>query len=276
MRLHRLRVEAFGPFAAPAEVDFDALTDSGLFLLHGATGAGKTSLLDAVCFALYGQVPGARATGRARLRSDHAATGVAPRVVLELTVAGRRLEVTRSPEWSRPKKRGEGTTREPARTDVRELVDGTWQVLVGRRSDEAGLLLRDLLGMGLEQFTKVVLLPQGEFAAFLRAGAEQRAELLGRLFAIERYTGAETWLRDERQRLAREVAEADTARDALVARAHEVSQLIAGAPLAAEDEMALADPPGPEVVEALAATAVTARDLAAASAAARGAEDVAA
>ena len=71
MRLHRLQVQAFGPFAELQQVDFDALAEGGLFLLHGPTGAGKTSVLDAVCFALYGRVPGARATA-SRLRSDHA------------------------------------------------------------------------------------------------------------------------------------------------------------------------------------------------------------
>ncbi|HEY6794867.1 MAG TPA: AAA family ATPase, partial [Kineosporiaceae bacterium] len=77
MRLHQLTVTAFGPFAGTEHVDFDALAASGLFLLHGPTGAGKTSVLDAVCFALYGSVPGARA-GATRYRSDHAPEGVAP------------------------------------------------------------------------------------------------------------------------------------------------------------------------------------------------------
>ena len=87
MRLHLLEIDAFGPFAGHESVDFDDLTASGLFLLCGPTGAGKTSVLDAVCFALYGQVPGARAlgAGRASLRSDHAAEGVAPQVVLDVT-----------------------------------------------------------------------------------------------------------------------------------------------------------------------------------------------
>ncbi|KQX66490.1 AAA family ATPase [Angustibacter sp. Root456] len=260
MRLHRLQLEAFGPFATRQVVDFDLLSGDGVFLLHGPTGAGKTSVLDAVCFALFGQLPGARREGRPRLRSDHADATTPPRVVLELTIGGRRLEVTRSPEWQRPKKRGHGTTREPASTDIRELVDGAWRVLVARRSDEAALLLHDLLGMGLEQFTKVVMLPQGEFAAFLRAGAQQRAELLSRLFDIDRYAGVETWLRDERQRLTRLVAAADAERDALVARAQQAALPVVGAVAAvagSAEEVALADPPGPRLVEAL-SSAVTA------------------
>ncbi len=95
MRLHRLDVTAFGPFAGSVTVDFDALSDAGLFLLSGPTGAGKSSVLDAVCFALYGDVPGDRAAAR-RLRSDHAAPDVAPRVVLEATLAGRRFRIDRS------------------------------------------------------------------------------------------------------------------------------------------------------------------------------------
>ncbi|MGN6612820.1 MAG: AAA family ATPase, partial [Angustibacter sp.] len=261
MRLHRLQLEAFGPFAAAQMVDFDSLSGDGVFLLHGPTGAGKTSVLDAICFALFGQLPGARREGRPRLRSDHADATTAPRVVLELTIGGRRLEITRSPEWQRPKKRGQGTTREPAATDVRELVDGEWRVLVARRSDEAALLLHDLLGMGLEQFTKVVMLPQGEFAAFLRAGAQQRAELLSRLFDIDRYAGVESWLREERQRLARLVATADSERDALVARAQQAALPVVGAVAAvagSAEEVALADPPGPALVEALSAAVAAA------------------
>src|SRR5260370_42020267 len=108
MRLHRLDITAFGPFGTTQKVDFDELSAAGLFLLHGPTGAGKTSVLDAVCYALYGQVPGARPA--TRLRSDHAVAGTSTEVVLELTVSGRRLEVTRRPEQRPAKKRGTGTT----------------------------------------------------------------------------------------------------------------------------------------------------------------------
>src|ERR1700755_3686674 len=94
MRPHRLRVTAFGAFAATEQVTFDDL--EGLFLLHGETGAGKTTLLDAIAFALYGRVPGERGTAR-RLRSDHASPATATEVELEATIGGRRLLVFRQP-----------------------------------------------------------------------------------------------------------------------------------------------------------------------------------
>ena len=97
MRLHHLTATAFGPFAGTETVDFDDLNDAGLFLLTGPTGAGKSSLLDAVCFALYGQVPGVR--GVKTLKSQHAAVDVAPEVVLDFSVRDRRFVVRRTPEW---------------------------------------------------------------------------------------------------------------------------------------------------------------------------------
>ena len=107
MRLHRLRMCAFGPFADDVTVDFDALAEDGLFLLHGQTGAGKTTILDAVAFALFGRVPGARHDAK-RLHSDHASAQQVPEVELEATISGRRLRIVRSPEYHRPKKRGTG------------------------------------------------------------------------------------------------------------------------------------------------------------------------
>ena len=176
MRLHRLSVRAFGPFAEPVEVDFDDLAQAGIFLIHGATGSGKTSLLDAVCFALYGRVPGLRPAGET-LRSDHAGADDVPEVQLELTVGERRLRVTRSPDHRRPKKRGSGLT--PVRGQVRLeqwSPDGGWSTLA-TRADDVGDSLGRALGMGLDQFAKVVLLPQGDFAAFLRATPEERRVL---------------------------------------------------------------------------------------------------
>jgi DNA repair protein SbcC/Rad50 len=203
MRLHRLEITAFGPFGATVDVDFDELSGAGVFLLTGATGAGKSSVLDAVCFALYGDVPGDRASAK-RLRSDHAEPGVAPRVRLECTLAGRRFRLTRSPAWERPKKRGTGTTREQPSVSVSERVDGEWRP-VTTRLDEAGQLVSHLLGMNLTQFTQVALLPQGRFQSFLRARSEDRHRLLQQLFRTGRFEAVEAWLRRRRSELASEV-----------------------------------------------------------------------
>ena len=201
MRLHHLEITAFGPFTDTVRVDFDRLSDAGLFLLSGPTGAGKTSVLDAVCFALYGDVPGDRSTAK-RLRSDRAAADTGTRVVLEATLAGRRLRLTRSPAWERPKKRGAGTTTQQASVVVMERVRGEW-ITHTTRLDEAGHLVADLLGMNLTQFTQVAMLPQGRFQAFLRARSEERKELLQRLFRTERFTDVERWLRERRVALRR-------------------------------------------------------------------------
>lgn len=202
MRLHRLTLTAFGPFAGTEEIDFDDLSGAGLFLIHGPTGAGKTSVLDAVCFALYGQVPGLRNRAKT-LHSDHAPADRAPRVELEFTVRGRRFRVRRSPEWSRPKRRGEGLTRENASVTLEELDDGGWSALT-TRLDEAGQFLTRQIGMSAEQFCQVALLPQGEFARFLRAGADERRAVLERLFATEVYAGVEKWLAERRTETWRE------------------------------------------------------------------------
>jgi len=205
MRLHHLTVAAFGPFADTVEVDFDAVGLTGLFLIQGPTGAGKTSLLDAICFALYAGVPGARPAGRA-LRSDHAARDAVPTVTLDFSAGTRRLRVSRSPEFLRPKKRGDGETRTQAMVVLEEHFGGLW-IPRSTRADEVGEIIIEVLGMGLEQFSKVVLLPQGEFAAFLRATADERRALLERLFDISAYTGVEAWLVEQRRLLAGNVAE---------------------------------------------------------------------
>lgn len=201
MRLHQLSATAFGPFADTVEVDFDALSEAGLFLLAGPTGAGKTSVLDAVCFALYGDVPGDRSSAK-RFRCDAAAPGVAPRVELELTVADRRLRLSRSPAWTRPKKRGTGTTTEQASVVLEERVDGAWQVL-STRLDETGHQVSALLGMTMTQFCQVAMLPQGRFQAFLRARSEDRHKLLQRLFSTRRFEEVERWVRERARELRR-------------------------------------------------------------------------
>ncbi|CNF67803.1 chromosome partition ATPase protein [Mycobacterium tuberculosis] len=241
MRLHRLEVAAFGPFSGTEVIDFDALSDAGLFLIQGRTGAGKTSILDAVCFALYGQVPGVRNAVKG-LRSDHAPAGAGPRVVLETTIRGRRLRITRSPAWERPKLRGTGTTTEHAKVVLEEFEHGAWTGLT-TRLDEAGDLVSRLLGMSAVQFCQVALLPQGEFAGFLRAGADERRRVLERLFATEVFTQVEKWLADRRAATGREAAELGAAAASVADRIAEA----AGAAVPREPRPAVPQPRRGEV-----------------------------
>lgn len=217
MRLHRLEIEAFGPFGGHEVVDFDALSDAGLFLLSGPTGAGKTSVLDAVCFALFGEVPGARDAAN-RLASDHRDPAATPRVTLEATVGGRRIRVSRVPRHLRPPKKGGGAAVEDAGGAVLQFADPSaddgWRA-VAAKIPEVRRELDPLLGMTAEQFLQVVMLPQGAFATFLRADAKARREVLERLFDAGRFSKIELWLqdraRDARQAVEQQQIAADTA-----------------------------------------------------------------
>ncbi len=205
MRVHSLQLQAFGPFAKRATIDFDALSEAGIFLLNGETGAGKTSVLDGICYALYGSLPGVR-TGSKSLRSDHAAPDAVPEVICEFSTGGRRFEVTRSPAWERPSARSKnGFTTAQAQSRLRERIDGTW-VEKSTRNDEVGQLLTEVLGLDREQFTKVAMLPQGAFAAFLRAKDKDREDLLRSLFDTSEYAATERIL-GERLTAARAEAE---------------------------------------------------------------------
>ena len=201
MRLHQLSITAFGPFVDTVDVDFDELAEGGLFLLTGDTGAGKTSVLDAVCFGLYGDVPGDRHTAR-HLRSDHADPLDEPEVRLVFSVGGRTFRFTRSPAWDRPRRRSGGTRRIQAHVVAEELRDGDWSTLTNRL-DEAGQLVTSLLGMTCAQFTQVAMLPQGRFQAFLRATSGERHAVLQRLFRTRRFEDVERWLVDRRIGLRR-------------------------------------------------------------------------
>ncbi|MFI5663819.1 AAA family ATPase [Streptomyces sp. NPDC051684] len=260
MRLHTLTITAFGPFGATQKVDFDDLSAAGLFLLHGPTGAGKTSVLDAVCYALYGSVPGARqgSGGQGQnLRSDHAEAGVRTEVTLDLTVAGRRLELTRQPPHLRPKKRGTGFTTEKAQSWLREYdaVAGKWKDL-SRSHQEIGEEITQLLGMSKDQFCQVVLLPQGDFARFLRADAEARGKLLGRLFDTHRFAAVEQRLAEDRKAAQKQVAAGDAE---LLADAHRMQQA-AGAVV--ELDPVDAAPGDPGTADAVLTWAATARSTA--------------
>ena len=249
MRLHTLTMTAFGPFAGTERVDFDRLGQGGLFLVHGPTGAGKTSVLDAVCFALYGSVPGARSKDRSP-KSDHAPPEREPEVTLEFTVQGRRIHITRKPRWERPKKRGSGTVTQNQKVVLTELVEGSWQG-VTTRPDEAGQFVGDLVGLTLTQFCQIVMLPQGDFAQFLRAKSDDRRKSLERIFNTRTFRDVEEWLGGHTRKLEHQVRSAEEAVREVAGRIAEVGRS--------------AVPQDPEEMTAWAAelatvTAATARD----------------
>lgn len=209
MKLHRLELTGFGPFRERQIVDFDAFDDDGLFLISGRTGAGKSSILDGVSFALYGSVPRYEGGDR-RLRSDHSFLTDPTEVRLEFTVGGTRWRVTRAPEYERPAKRGGGLTLESARAELEEWVDGAW---VGRaaKQREVGLALDEVLGLSAQQFQQVILLAQNKFSRFLLAPNAERQQLLRTLFGTKRFEAYKDAL-DERRRVAQKRLDENGAR----------------------------------------------------------------
>ena len=188
MRPVLLTLTAFGPYGGTEQVDFDQLEAEGLFLIHGRTGAGKTFLLDAVTFALYGRVAGGRTVSS--LRSDFADPRAEPMVSLEFRSQGATWLVERVPKHQRAKLRGEGMVDKPAKANLsRRAPDGTW-VTVATGVGEVDRKVCELVGLSAAQFQQVILLPQGRFEEVLRATSERREELLKTLFDT-RYEAAQ-------------------------------------------------------------------------------------
>lgn len=203
MKLHRLELTGFGPFREKQTVDFDAFDRDGVFLISGRTGAGKSSILDGVSFALYGSVP-RYDNGERRLRSDHSFLGDPTEVRLEFTVGGQRWRVSRAPEYERPAKRGDKLTTEIARAELEQFVDGDW---VGRAAKprEVALLLDDVLGLNAQQFQQVILLAQNKFSRFLLARNDERQQLLRTLFGTKRFEQYKDDLEERRRSAQREL-----------------------------------------------------------------------
>ena len=248
MRLHTLIMTGIGPYAGTETIDFDRFTASGRFLLTGPTGSGKTTIIDAIVFALYGQVADSSGSSKQRLRSTLVDAAARSEVDLIFSTSAGVYRILRSPEYWRPKKRGTGTTRQNAAAKLWRLSAPGGHALDEpiTRLEDVGAEVNRIVGLSRDQFTQTVVLPQGRFARFLRATSAERHTLLRDVFGTGVFDAIQAEIA-ERNRLTDR--EAQAARQALQARVEVAAPLLALLPIPSADDD---PPPG-----ALSATIVT-------------------
>ncbi len=200
MKPLKLTMRAFGPYANEQTLDFSVLKNRSFFLIHGPTGAGKTSILDAICFALYGDASISDRQLR-YMRSDYAEPDILTEVIFEFELRGDIYRVFRRPEQQRPKKRGKGHTKEAAKATFWRLLNNgqgsdKWTVITNGW-EKVNKEIERLIGFRSDQFRQVVVLPQGEFRRLLSANSLERQQILKVLFQTDRYRKIEEALKEE-------------------------------------------------------------------------------
>ena len=180
-----LTIEAFGPYRDSVTLDFSTLQDHSMFLISGPTGAGKTSILDAMVYALYGE-PSGEVRKIDAIRSDFAEPERMTRVDFSFAIGEAQYRVERLPKQLVAKKRGTGMREQNASATVYEMKDGEWKVIATSAAAIRDTVQR-IIGFRKDQFLQVVLLPQGEFRKLLVASTSEREELLHTLFRTELY-----------------------------------------------------------------------------------------
>lgn len=176
MKLKQLRMKAFGSFAKETIIDFDSM--DGLWLTTGPTGSGKTTIFDAVMYALYGESSGDERDGNS-MRSGYARPDEETFVELRFEQQGKEWTVYRSPAWKRPKQRGEGFTEQPARATLSSR-DETLDKRIDTR-------LAEIIGVSADQFRQLAMIAQNDFRRILTENAKDRCDLLRKLLGTERY-----------------------------------------------------------------------------------------
>lgn len=204
MRPLNLIMTAFGPFSGTETIRFTELGENPLFLINGPTGSGKTTILDAICFALYGKTTGDEREG-AQMRCDLSAAETLTEVTLEFRLSGRRFRIRRVPEQQRPKSRGEGTTTQAPEAQLFELpADGLERLIVSSKVSEATREIEELTGLSVDQFRQVMVLPQGKFRQLLMAESSEREKIFSQLFQTSIYKSLEESLKARSADIRRE------------------------------------------------------------------------
>ena len=191
MRPIRIEMSAFGPYAGKQTVEMNRLGTSGIYLITGDTGAGKTTIFDAIVFALYGTASSDRRSGD-MLRSRYAEPDTPTEVKLVFAYRNKEYEIRRNPTYQRPKLRGEGMTQENASAELR-LPGG--EILT--RTGEVDEKIREILGMTRDQFMQIAMIAQGDFLKLLLAKTEERRKIFSSIFRTGRYARLEERLKQE-------------------------------------------------------------------------------
>jgi len=198
MRPIKLTLSAFGPYAGITELDMDRLGSQGLYLITGDTGAGKTTIFDAITFALYGEASGENREAN-MLRSKYADPDTPTSIELIFSYAGKEYRVTRSPEYERPAKRGTGMTTQKADA---ELVYPDGRIVTKTR--DVTNSIQEIIGIDRNQFTQIAMIAQGDFLKLLLAPTEDRKKIFRQIFKTELYQNLQEKLKEESGRLGKE------------------------------------------------------------------------
>ena len=174
MKPIKLVMSAFGPYAGETTVDFSVFGETGIFLIAGDTGAGKTTIFDAISFALYGEASGGKERRKSKsFRSDYAAAKTETYTELTFRHKDETWCIRRNPEYERPKLSGEGTTTQTANAKLTNLDTG--EVIEGLR--DVNDKVYELMGLTQDQFTQTVMIAQGDFLKILNASSDGRKPL---------------------------------------------------------------------------------------------------
>ncbi|WNC70812.1 SMC family ATPase [Thalassotalea psychrophila] len=206
MKLHKLSIQAFGPFAKTETIDFSELGDNPLFLIDGPTGAGKSSILHAVCYALYGETTDEDRKDMG-VRSDNAADETLTELSLDFSIRDQLYRITRIPTQQRKAKRGDGYTEQKSEAHlIKILADGEEQTLVTKKVKDANEQIKLIVGLSAQQFRQVMVLPQGKFRELLLANSTERQAILSTLFQTEIFQRIEQLLKNQAGNIEREYA----------------------------------------------------------------------
>lgn len=214
MKLKKLVISAFGPYAQTQELDFEYhLGDRSMFVISGNTGAGKTTIFDAVNFALFGNASGSERDGKS-LRSDFASPDTDTWVELDFSLREKEYHIRRSPQYERPKKRGEGTTKTSASAELRLITDS--RVVTGY--SDVTSEVEKILGINSGQFKQLVMIPQGEFKRLLSADSGEKEMIFRKIFGTEAFSQIQKNIVERSNSLKRTIEDASIYRRSLIRR----------------------------------------------------------